>query len=325
MRHGSISLVRPALDSTPIEQGAGVEGHDQETDARFARLPIARAQEPERSARGSEEDDPVERTTRLDRRRTPVVAAFGAMMIALGACSVRAPQPVAVHPAELSADAAYLARLCKDGPSGRSSERAMIDRSCKEQKKETSAQYLARMCEDTAEDVRGGGEFEWEEWNCEQLNPELGRKLKAEHEKFLADHPIQHYGSSGAYPTAPGSPDLFPEPSNPFAEAEKAQRQFYHDEQIRSDQELLDWPEERYEPRTTPASIPSSETYAPVSQPSTSPLPETYAPVSRPSVPPPPPVTWGETPYAPMIPPVMRDQPVENINPLIPPAARGLP
>jgi hypothetical protein len=40
--------------------------------------------------------------------------------------------PLAVHPVELSADAAYLARLCKDGPSGRSSQRAMIDRSCKE-------------------------------------------------------------------------------------------------------------------------------------------------------------------------------------------------
>ena len=34
------------------------------------------------------------------------------------------------------------------------------------------------------------------------------------------------------------------------------------------------------------------------------------------------PRTWGETPYAPMIPPVMRDEPVENVNPMIPPAAR---
>ncbi len=32
--------------------------------------------------------------------------------------------------------------------------------------------------------------------------------------------------------------------------------------------------------------------------------------------------TWGDTPYAPMIAPVMRDQPVENTNPMIPPAAR---
>jgi hypothetical protein len=30
-------------------------------------------------------------------------------------------------------------------------------------------------------------------------------------------------------------------PPDPFAEAEKAQQQIYHDEQIRSDQELLDW------------------------------------------------------------------------------------
>jgi hypothetical protein len=34
--------------------------------------------------------------------------------------------------------------------------------------------------------------------------------------------------------------------------------------------------------------------------------------------------TWGETPYAPMIPPVMRDQPVTEVNPMIPPAARGM-
>src|SRR6516162_10806787 len=109
-------------------------------------------------------------------------------LLLVGGCipQEQTPHPLAVHPAEFSADAAYLARLCKDGPSGRSSQRAMIDRSCKEQKKETSAEYLARMCEDTAEDVRGDGgdSFAWEEWNCEQLNPELGRKLKAEHEKF---------------------------------------------------------------------------------------------------------------------------------------------
>ena len=170
--------------------------------------------------------------------RTPVVVAYGAMMIALGACAGRAPQPAAAHPAELSAEAAYLAALCKDGLHERSSERAMIERSCKEQKNETSTPYLARMCEDAAEDVRGG-EFEWEEWNCEQLKPELGRKLKAEHEKFLADHSIQHYygGSStlsGSYYEAPKAPDL-------LEEAEKAQQRFYHDEEIRSRQQLLDW------------------------------------------------------------------------------------
>ena len=167
----------------------------------------------------------------------PVLATV-AVAVALSGCAGRAPQPAAAHPAELSAEAAYLAALCKEGLHGRSSERAMIEQSCKEQKKETSAQYLARMCEDAAEDVRGG-EFEWEEWNCEQLNPELGRKLKAEHEKFLADHSIQHYygGSStlsGSYYEAPKAPDL-------LEEAEKAQQRFYHDEEIRSRQQLLDW------------------------------------------------------------------------------------
>jgi len=169
--------------------------------------------------------------------RTPVVVAYGAMMIALGACAGRAPQPAAAHPAELSAEAAYLAALCKDGLHERSSERAMIERSCKEQKNETSTPYLARMCEDAAEDVRGG-EFEWEEWNCEQLKPELGRKLKAEHEKFLKDHPIQHYYGSGSSPVIVIHDQASPDP---FAEAEKAQQQIYHDEQIRSDQRWLDW------------------------------------------------------------------------------------
>ena len=171
----------------------------------------------------------------------PVLATV-AVAVALSGCAGRAPQPVAAHPAELSAEAAYLAALCKEGLHGRSSERAMIEQSCKEQKKETSAQYLARMCEDAAEDVRGG-EFEWEEWNCEQLNPELGRKLKAEHEKFLKDHPIQHYYGSGSSPVIGShyeAPEA-PEAPDPFAEAEKAQQQFYHDEQIRSDQQLLDW------------------------------------------------------------------------------------
>jgi hypothetical protein len=236
------------------------------------------------------------------------------------------PPPLAVHPAELSGEAAYLARLCKDGPSGRSSQRAMIDRSCKEQKKETSAQYLARMCEDTAEDVRGGGEFEWEEWNCEQLNPELGRKLKAEHEKFLKDHPIHYYGSSGSYPPAPESPDLLSEPSNPFAEAEKAQEQIYRDEQIRSQQQFLDWALEPIEAqrRSTPAVMPSPSTDSPVNLVPEPPAPNPVGTLDN-LYSPPTPKTWGETPYAPMISPVMRDQPVENVNPMIPPAARGLP
>ncbi len=33
--------------------------------------------------------------------------------------------------------------------------------------------------------------------------------------------------------------------------------------------------------------------------------------------------TWGETPYAPAIPPIMRNQPITNENALIPPVARG--
>jgi hypothetical protein len=32
--------------------------------------------------------------------------------------------------------------------------------------------------------------------------------------------------------------------------------------------------------------------------------------------------TWNDTPYAPAVPPVMRDQPVTEVNPMIPPAAR---
>ena len=242
-----------------------------------------------------------------------------------GGCIPReqTPPPLAVHPAELSADAAYLARLCKDGPSGRSSQRAMIDRSCKEQKKETSAQYLARMCQDTAEDVRGGGEFEWEEWNCEQLNPELGRKLKAEHEKFLKDHPIQHYYGSGSSSVIVNYDQA---PSDPFAEAEKAQEQFLHDEQMRSDQQMLDWALEPIDAQrqSTPALMPSPSTYAPVNLVPPPPVPNPVDTLDN-LYSPPAPKTWGETPYAPMIPPVMRDQPVENVNPMIPPAARGLP
>jgi hypothetical protein len=251
----------------------------------------------------------------------------------VGGCIPREqmPPPLAAHPAELSADAAYLARLCKDGPSGRSSQRAMVDRSCKEQKKETSAQYLARMCEDAAEDVRGGGEFEWEEWNCEQLNPELGRKLKAEHETFLKDHPIRHYYGSGLAPVIVIHDQA---PADPYAEAKKAQEQFSRDEQIRSDQELLDYEmrqrtlraadEIDAQQRSTPALMPSPSTDAPVNLVPPPPAPNPVG-TSDNLYSPPAPKTWGETPYAPMIPPVMRDQPVENVNPMIPPAARGLP
>ena len=32
--------------------------------------------------------------------------------------------------------------------------------------------------------------------------------------------------------------------------------------------------------------------------------------------------TWGNSPYAPMVPPVMRDQPTSYVNPMVPPVAR---
>jgi hypothetical protein len=76
--------------------------------------------------------------------------------------------------------------------------------------------------------------------------------------------------------------------------------------------------------RSTPALMPSASTYAPVSQPPTPPAPNPVGTLDN-LYSPPSPKTWGETPYAPMIPPVMRDQPVENVNPMIPPAARDLP
>jgi hypothetical protein len=75
--------------------------------------------------------------------------------------------------------------------------------------------------------------------------------------------------------------------------------------------------------RSTPAPLPIPSTDAPINlvpPPAPNPvgtLDNLYSPAS--------PQTWGDTPYAPMIPPVMRDQPVENVNPMIPPAARGLP
>ena len=34
------------------------------------------------------------------------------------------------------------------------------------------------------------------------------------------------------------------------------------------------------------------------------------------------PNTWGNSPYGPMVPPVMRDQPIDSVNPMLPPAAR---
>jgi hypothetical protein len=109
-------------------------------------------------------------------------------------------------------------------------------------KKETSAEYLRRICKDAAAGVaRSGGEaeFSYDVWNCEQQNPELARTLKAEHENFLANQPIQHYYGGGS--ALSGSGYELPKPSDLFEEAEKAQQQIYHDEEIRSQQQLLDW------------------------------------------------------------------------------------
>jgi hypothetical protein len=72
----------------------------------------------------------------------------------------------------------------------------------------------------------------------------------------------------------------------------------------------------------SPPSTPSHSSYSPKSpnQLAASPAPMILSPAVSPSpqrVP-----TWGETSCAPMIPPVMRDQPVTNVNPMIPPACR---
>lgn len=102
-------------------------------------------------------------------------------------------------------------------------------------KNETGQEFLVRMCKDAANEAAHefDGSFEMDDWYCEQQNPQLARKLKAEYEKFLTARPT-YYGS-GSY-EAP-----IPDPPDPFAEEEKAQQQFYHDEQIRSDQQMLDW------------------------------------------------------------------------------------
>jgi hypothetical protein len=123
-------------------------------------------------------------------------------------------------------------------------------------------------------------------------------------------------------------------PADPYAEAEKAQEQFSRDEQIRSDQELLDYEmrqrtlraadEIDAQQRSTPVLMPSPSTDAPVNLVPAPPAPDPVGTLDN-LYSPPSPKTWGETPYAPMIPPVMRDQPVEIVNPMIPPAARGLP
>ena len=60
-----------------------------------------------------------------------------------------------------------------------------------------------------------------------------------------------------------------------------------------------------------PPSLPEQAPY-PVSSPARSPQPAEPTHV----------LTWGETPCGPMIPPAMRDQPVTNVNPMIPPGCR---
>jgi hypothetical protein len=57
----------------------------------------------------------------------------------------------------------------------------------------------------------------------------------------------------------------------------------------------------------------------------TQPPPMPAPAVTAPSEAPPKPKTWMDTPYAPMVPPVMRDQPVTDPNPAVPPAARDNP
>jgi hypothetical protein len=70
-------------------------------------------------------------------------------------------------------------------------------------------------------------------------------------------------------------------------------------------------------PRSAPPITPDATAYPPNTTPPAMPAPTIPGQTT-----PPPATTWEDTPYAPMIPPVMRDQPVEDVNPMIPPAAR---
>jgi hypothetical protein len=110
---------------------------------------------------------------------------------------------------------------------------------------ETSEEYLARMIPDprkfAKEEVatRMGDSYIR---MCKNKNPELGRKLLADHEKFLAEHPLPHDYSPVLPVIIITSPD--PDP-NGFAEAQRMEQQFHHDEEIRARQELFDWALER--------------------------------------------------------------------------------
>ena len=97
-------------------------------------------------------------------------------------------------------------------------------------KKETSAEYLRRMCNDAAAGVARAGaesEFSYDVWNCEQENPELARTLKAVHENFLANQPIQqHYYGGGSAVSGSDSDYELPKTPNIFDEFDEAQKQF---------------------------------------------------------------------------------------------------
>ena len=75
-----------------------------------------------------------------------------------------------------------------------------------------------------------------------------------------------------------------------------------------------DQPLPRYTP--TPPAPPDLPPPAPPAAPIPNLSPSIYPPHPAPA-------TWGDTPYAPMIPPVLRDQPTNVVSPMIPPAARG--
>ena len=76
--------------------------------------------------------------------------------------------------------------------------------------------------------------------------------------------------------------------------------------------------------QSTTRTIPQRSVYTPPTQLTQPPSPTSPSPMPNlgQTYIHPAPKTWGDTPYAPAIPPVMRDQPVTNVNPMIPPAAR---
>jgi hypothetical protein len=69
-------------------------------------------------------------------------------------------------------------------------------------------------------------------------------------------------------------------------------------------------------PAAMPIYIPRPQSAGIVSPPPVAVMPTSKATAPAPVQ------TWGETPCAPMIPPAMRDQPISNVNAMIPPACR---